>query len=404
MEIIFAAGHLPASQGRQAGQKVSFHFCEYLSQRHRIHLLAFAADNELVGQTHDDLRIFASSELLPLKNSVRMAGILSAPRLPIAIAVRHSARYRSKLQKLVREARPDVVIFDHTAMFQYAADLAGTALTVGSSHDILTQGWQRKVAGARHPLARFLLGIESRRMRRWETRAFAELDFIVPLSVKDKRLIEELQPKAKAIVVDAWFTPPACDVTAQREPGAIIFWGAMDRPENIDAVRWAANEILPEIHRSVPHAKLYIAGNYGERLASEFAGREDIVITGFVQDVGALMSRMELALLPMRLGAGIKIKTLECMAAGLPVVTTSVGEEGISGTHGAHYSVAETADDLARYAILLLQSRSEADEMGRRAREFILESRSFSKSMNVLEHALIEAVAPRPRRVLAETS
>jgi polysaccharide biosynthesis protein PslH len=395
MEVIFAAAHLPGSQGRQAGQKVSYHICEYLAKRHRIHLLPFVPESDLAGFTREELGIFASYDLVPLNNSVRLAGVLSAPHMPLAIAARHSASYRRKLRKLVRETRADVVIFDHTAMFQYAADIAAEALCMGIAHDICTQGWRRKIMGVRHRFAQFMLGIEAGRMERWERLVSAQLDFVVTLSDKDKRFIEELQPKVKAIVIDAWFSPPASEAAAQREPGAMIFFGAMDRAENVDAARWAANELLPKIRRSAPHARLYIAGNRGEQIASEFVGRDDIVITGFVQDVGALMSRMELALLPLRLGAGIKIKTLECMAAGLPVVTTSVGEEGIGGTHAVHYCVAETADDLARHAIHLLESPSEAQEMGSRAKEFVTKNRRFSERMQSLEDALVDAVAQR---------
>jgi polysaccharide biosynthesis protein PslH len=395
MDIVFAAAHLPASQGRQAGQKTSFNLCKHLAQRHRLHLLAFAPASELANFTREELGIFTSYELIPLNNSVRLAGVLSSPHIPLAFAVRHSASYCRKLRKLVRETHADVVIFDHTAMFQYAAEIGATAVCVGSAHDICTQGWRRKVMGARNPLVRFMLGVEARRIERWERCVCAQLDFVVPHSDKDKQFIEELQPGVKAIAIDAWFSPPASEAAAQREPGAMIFFGAMDRAENVDAARWAANELLPKIRRSAPHARLYIAGNRGEQIASEFVGRDDIVITGFVQDVGALMSRMELALLPLRLGAGIKIKTLECMAAGLPVVTTSVGEEGIGGTHAVHYCVAETADDLARHAIHLLESPSEAQEMGSRAKEFVTKNRRFSERMQSLEDALVDAVAQR---------
>ena len=76
----------------------------------------------------------------------------------------------------------------------------------------------------------------------------------------------------------------------------------------MDAARWAATEILPRIRQLVPSAKLYIAGNHGEVLANEFAGRDDIVITGFVEDVPGLMARMNLPFSPCARELGSRSK------------------------------------------------------------------------------------------------
>ncbi len=395
MEILFAAGHLPACCGRQAGQKTSYHICEFLARRHQLHFLGFIPADEIAELNQADMEMFASWELTPVTSRVRVIGALSAPLLPLSIAARHSHGFRRRLQKIVRERQPDVVIFDHTAMFQYAAGVPASVVTVGSAHDMMTQSWQRKKSQSANPVSRLLLSAEFRRMERWEKTAWARLDLVVAHNGKDKQLVETLEPRARVIAIDAWMSPPACYPASHREPGAMIFWGAMDRPENVDAARWAAREIVPSIRRSVPRAKLYIAGSRGEQLAPEFAGRDDIVVTGFVEDVGALMSRMEIALLPLRLGAGIKIKTLECMAAGLPVVTTSVGAEGVNGIHGTHYQVADAAEKIAAHAIEFLSDPSAAREMGARAKQFIAESRDFAARMSSFEEVLVDVVAER---------
>jgi len=392
MDIVIAAGHLPSPNGPQAGHKCSYFAYEYLSHRHTLHLLAFATDNELTGLGKANLGLFASHDLIRVNNQVRLKGVLTAPGLPLAIAARHSGSYRTKLDRIMRAKKPDLVIYDHTAMFQYVGMAPATAVTAGIAHDVYSQLWDRKAANSGNPALKPLVSAESQRMKRWESSAFKSLDFVVTFNEKDKHLIEALQPTATTLAIDPWMSLPVCKPGSTREPGAMMFWGAMERPENADGARWAANELLPVIRQSVPHAKLYIAGNRGELLAQEFAGRKDIVVTGFVEDVGALMSRMEVALLPLRLGAGIKIKTLECMAAGLPVVTTSVGAEGVGGTEGRDYLIAETAEEIVERTISLLRNPAAAREMGGRAVEFIAKRWDFGGRMERLEAAVLKRV------------
>ena len=92
---------------------------------------------------------------------------------------------------------------------------------------------------------------------------------------------------------------------------------------------------------------------------------------------------------PLRQGAGIKIKTLECMAAGVAVVTTPVGAEGIAATHGVHFLIGETAQELTSYAARLLRWPEEARQMGERARDWFASEYDFDGPMAAFEHFLV---------------
>ena len=393
MEILIAASHVPASNGRHAGAKTSFYLCEYFARKHRLHLLTFATEEGLEGFQLEDMSQFASWKIIPVTNRDRLWGALTAPSLPLAIAARNLRRYRKVLRKLIAEHGFDVVLLDHTAMFQYAADLTGTMVVGGNAHDIVTQNWTRRAVAAKNPIARLLLNNEANRMRNWEKEAFSRLDFILVPSDKDRNFLLELQPKATAITIDPWVSSTVGGDTTNFEPGTLLYWGAMNRAENVDAALWAANEILPKIRQAVPTAKLYIAGSHSEELAKEFSGKDNIVVTGFVKDIAALMARMDIALLPLRQGAGIKVKTLECMTSGLPVVTTPVGEEGVGGTPGVHYLVAENADELAAHTIRLLLNPSTARKMGRFAQQFMEQRQNFAGRLAEVERFLEERVA-----------
>lgn len=393
MEILIAAGHVPTPSARHAAAKTSFYLCEYFARKHRLHLLTFATREGLVGFRDEDLSLFASWKIIPVRNRDRLRGVLTAMGLPLAIAARNSPKYKTELYKVIAGQHFDVVLLDHTAMFQYADDLLGTMVVGGNAHDIVTQNWARRAASSGNFVAKRLLRAEANRMCKWERKIFGKLDFVLVPSEKDRDLLLNLQPKATTIVIDPWVTPTGGNDAIAVESGALLYWGAMNRPENVDAARWAAKEILPRIRRCVPSAKLYIAGNQGEALADEFSGRDDIVITGFVKDVAGLMARMNVALLPLRQGAGIKLKTLECMTAGLPVVTTPVGEEGIGGTCGVHYFVSENAERLAADAVRLLLNPPEARKMGECARRFMEQRQDFTGRLAEVERFLEARVA-----------
>lgn len=399
MKILVAAGHVPSPSVRHAGGKFSYHLCRYLAERHELHLLAFATREGLVGFCAQDMAIFRSWRMIPVKNSDRLWGALTAPSLPLAIAARNSHTYRHELHSLLAGQAFDVVLLDHTAMFQYSPKTPKSIIAVGNAHDIVTQNWSRRVTMARNPLVRKLLRVEAGRMRSWERNAFATLDVVLVPSEKDRKLLLEMQPKATVLVIDPWVSADHDTNRSDPEPGTLLYWGAMNRAENIDAARWAATEILPRIRKSVPHAKLYIAGNHGEVLAREFTERTDIRITGFVDDVQSLMARMSIALLPLRQGAGIKVKTLECMSAALPVVTTPVGEEGVGGTDGVHYLVAESAEELAAHAVRLLLHPEVARKMGESGKQFLLARQDFSGKLAAVERFIEKRIAltmPRP--------
>lgn len=393
MEILIAAGHVPASQARHGAAGTSFYLFEYLARKHSLHLLTFGTKDGLAGFQPADMSLFKSWEIFSVTNLDRLVGAVTAPGLPIAVAARNSQKFRRKLRRLLAEHHFDVVLLDHTAMFQYADDLPETVVVGGNAHDIVMQNWNRRAAAARNPVAKLLLNAEANRMRAWERKIFGELNFVLVPSEKDKNLLLDLQPKATALVIDPWVSPTAGDNAVTREAGSLLYWGAMNRAENADAARWAVAEILPKIRHAVPSAKLYIAGSHSERLANEFSGRDDVVVTGFVEDVPGLMAKMEIALLPLRQGAGIKIKTLECMRAGLPVVTTAVGEEGIGGTRGIHYLIAESADALAADTIRLLLNKSEARNMGEYARQFMQKRYNFEARLVEVELNLEGLVA-----------
>jgi hypothetical protein len=133
-----------------------------------------------------------------------------------------------------------------------------------------------------------------------------------------------------------------------------LFVGGYDHPPNVDAARWLANDIMPLVWRAVPDAKLILAGSRPPAELLALAGPL-VEVPGWVPDLAPFYARARLSLNPLRFGAGVKGKIVASLQAGLPVVTTTIGNEGLSLEPDAEVLIGDSAEDLAGHAVRLLQ-------------------------------------------------
>jgi polysaccharide biosynthesis protein PslH len=397
MNILFLASHLPSPAARQAGQKISYRLCEYLLRRHAVHLLSFGSAAEEASCDPGCLRMFSSHRVIPVNTANRLLGIVQTPDLPLVIAGRASRTFRDAIASILAGQQFDTVIFDHMAMWQYAEDTP-CVLRVGIAHDVLSQLWSRRAESSRGAAA-LTMRAEARRLRTWEKKAGSKLDVICSLSQKDSQLLSEVTDDRRHYVLQPWFarSSTASLTVAPKEDRSLVFSGAFDRRENVNAVRFMVEEILPRIAAAGPGCTLYLTGFAGSRFARRTVQAPGVRPVGFVPDLPGFLSRMQIGLLPLRLGAGIKIKVLECMAAGLAVVTTPVGCEGIEAKDGVELLLGRTADELAQHTIFLLENREFREAMGDRAREFIRANYDFERSAAGFERILMSGVSQRRR-------
>jgi glycosyltransferase involved in cell wall biosynthesis len=397
MKILFLSGHLPSPRAWQAGQKTSYHICEFLGRAHDIHMLCFANHNEKAAFDGQGMEIFQSWDIVPVTQWTRSRGVLSSPRLPLSVAARSSRAFRSKLHHLMQTHPFDVVILDHTAMWQYANEFHDTTLRGGSAHDVLSQLWDRRASQTAAVWSRSALQFEAKRVRRWERDALSQLDFVVPHNAKDGSLLRELDPIVQQFVIQPWVSVQvfreASGSSTARQPQSIVFMGAFDRSENADAIAFAVREILPRVRDVISDFKFFAVGSHSEVIAAITDGVQNVIRTGFVEDIGSFLGGIQIALLPLRLGAGIKVKTLECMAAGLAVVTTPAGSEGISAQPGVHFVISKSVDELVDATIRLLRTPREAQRMGEAARAWFASEYDFERPMRAFESYLVASIS-----------
>ncbi|MFC1763127.1 glycosyltransferase family 4 protein [Planctomycetota bacterium] len=151
----------------------------------------------------------------------------------------------------------------------------------------------------------------------------------------------------------------------ERQP-IVLFVGGFGHPPNIDAVEWLIESIWPEVVESYPDAELQIVGsNMPDDLKDSVLTQRNTRLLGFVEDLAPVLHKATVSVAPLRYGGGMKGKVNQAMACGLPVVSTSVGLQGIPGEDGKDYHCADDSRQFANLILKVLQSHSEQEKLGR---------------------------------------
>jgi glycosyltransferase involved in cell wall biosynthesis len=195
------------------------------------------------------------------------------------------------------------------------------------------------------------------------------------------------------IVPNGVHLPDYGAVAGVPEPGTLIFTGALSYAANYDAMRWFAGEALPLIRAKVPDVRLTITGDAAGRSLAAAGG---VIQTGFVADVRPLVASSWISLAPIREGGGTRVKILESMALGTPVVATSKGAEGLAVTDGTHLFLADSPALFAERVVQLLRDPSLRSRLAANARRLVATQYDWAVIGARLE-ALVERVAASER-------
>lgn len=283
-------------------------------------------------------------------------------------------RVSDALAELLQRETFDIIQFEAPFMGIYLPIIRqhSRAKVVLRAHNIDYRIWERLAAGCRQPLKKWYLSLQAARLKKFEEALYAAVDAVVAISEVDASYIK--QRTAAAVTSAPMGIDPEKVAT---EPSwrtedleRCCFVASLDWQPNQEAVRWLHAEIWPAIRQKSPQSHCVVAGKNAPTTFAALAGN-GLEMHGFVADASQTMRNNPLFLVPIRSGSGIRIKILEALALGLPVVSTRVGAEGLPLTHRNELWLADTAEAFAE-AVTFLQSKpDEARAMGERGRLWV---------------------------------
>jgi glycosyltransferase involved in cell wall biosynthesis len=277
----------------------------------------------------------------------------------------------------------DVVIVSFLTMIGYLEPwLAGLEeterrsrpLLVLDQHNVDAVVWTWHVERSRNPIRRLYSVWQLRRVRRLQETEYPRFDLILSVSAAERALTMHYVDETSTQVVlvpngvdAALFNPDACRRTRDDGKPLLVYGGSMDVRMNQDAVVWFVDRILPLIRLQIPGAQFRVVGRRPPRRIRQLSDRPGVTVTGTVADVRPHYCEASVFVVPSRMGGGTKLKTLEAMALALPVVSTTVGAQGLDAEDGKHLHVADDAAQFAGKVVELLADRNKARAVGRAA-------------------------------------
>jgi glycosyltransferase involved in cell wall biosynthesis len=182
------------------------------------------------------------------------------------------------------------------------------------------------------------------------------------------------------------------ETSRPKVPDRLIYPGSLTFSANRDAVEHFLGEIWPLLKRERPGITFHVTGSYAGVDVERLPNRQGLVLTGHVADIVDSIARSSVCVVPLRRGGGTRLKILEAMALGTPVVSTSKGAEGLDVLDGVHLLVADRPDDFARAVLGVLEDPGRASALAANARRLVAEQYTWPRIAGLLDEVLHEAV------------
>jgi glycosyltransferase involved in cell wall biosynthesis len=266
----------------------------------------------------------------------------------------HSTVRRALLSWL--NARPcDIVVCDFLAASLNFPDILSTPAVL-FQHNVETALWRRRASTERNPAKRLAYQIEAAKMARYERRALGRFHHIIAVSDHDRQEMLAMAPTCEISVVPTGVDTKKYTVAlpATADPPRIVFTGSMDWEPNIEAVAYFCQHIFPLVRREFPAALFQIVGRDPHPRVKQLAS-EHVEVTGTVPSVTEYLCGATLVVVPLRAGAGTRLKIFEAMARGRAVISTSIGAEGLDVQSGRDLILADDPTAFAEGILSLLR-------------------------------------------------
>ncbi|MGB6848245.1 MAG: glycosyltransferase [Thermoanaerobaculia bacterium] len=386
--ILFISQQIPWPKS-SGGNIRSYHVLEALGASFDVTLVASADTKALAEEGRAALAGFCKTiEILPdpktSSGAAKARSFLAslASGVPAFVHHNYNRSMADSVRRLAGSGQFDLIHLNHLDTVPYVESVSGSPYVI-DTHNILHDYYARRSAQATNPVAKSAFAIEARRLRRYELRALRGARLILTCSREEQEMLLALDPELRVEVVpngvdSRYFAPVVSD--AFENPPDLVFLGDMAYPPNHDAAVGFVRSVFPELVRRDKQVRLIVVGKSPQReLLALAAGRSDLLVTGFVDDVREYLGRARVFLVPVRYGSGTRLKILSAFSMGIPTVSTTLGAEGIRCRDGHDISIADEPAAMAEAVHRLLTDAELHRRISKNCRETAIQHYDWTR-------------------------
>jgi glycosyltransferase involved in cell wall biosynthesis len=296
-----------------------------------------------------------------------------------------SPDFERLLSGILRENEFDIVQLEGLYLLPYLLVIRkfSKAKIVLRAHNIEHLIWERNSKMAKPGAKKWYLQNLAARMKEFEIYNLNSCDALVPITNVDAARFMEMGCKLPLHTCSVGVSLNGMKDLKEIVPPTLCYLGSMDWLPNREGIEWFLDVVWPKVHAQFPDLKFFVAGR---NFPADFPSKEypNVSMVGEVENSRGFLSSNSIMVVPLFSGSGMRVKIIEAMAEGRPVVSTGVGAEGINAVDGAHLLIADTADAFVRQIRRLLKDPDEAVRMGLHARAFVKENYDNTKLVNDL--------------------
>lgn len=399
VKTLYLAQRVPYPPNK--GEKIrTFHQIKYLlDNNHEIFLCCpYVSDDELehFAQFSDNYRIVMQNYKLGSRIIRYVSGMLA--NKPLSVTNFYSKGLQNIVDQVITKEAFDNIVCTSSSMAEYIFN--STALTdsihkprlVMDFMDLDSDKWRQYGISSTIPLS-WIYHRESVLLAKYELNIYHLFDkciFISPAEVDLFCKNNECTDKPLAIIgngIDSQVYAPPVQPPVNKDP-VFIFTGVMDYKPNIDAVTWFADHVWPRVIKDYPESRLIIAGMNPAPGILALTKLNSIEVTGFVEDILPYYHQADFFIAPLRIARGIQNKVLQAFSCGLPVISTSMGAEGIDYTDGKNILIADTPDSFIDSIEMLINNKVLYQSLKDNALQLIKDHYSWNAKLTTLGEIL----------------
>ena len=278
---------------------------------------------------------------------------------PYAVKKYYSREMRDQILTLVKARNFDLVVCDFLAPALNVPEKLPCP-TVLFQHNVEAMIWKRHYEVQSHPVKKAYLKTQWQKMFKFEREMCRRFDSVISVSHEDSETMQR-----EYGIPEVFDVPTGVDVeffttsgSVERDPFNLVFTGSMDWLPNEDGIRYFTEQVLPKVKALLPDVTLTVVGRSPYPSLIELSKNDpSIIVTGRVDDVRPYMERASAYVVPLRIGGGTRLKIYEAMAMEKPIISTSIGAEGLPLKDGEHLLLADDAENFARSIVRVLTEK-----------------------------------------------